>query len=489
MELRIAQTAVHAVAVDALIIPAGEGEPPVLGRECDGLIAQIYSSREFKGSSGDLAWIHRPAGLAAERLLLAGTGKPGKLDAAELRRCGGAAVRHAKSKCAHTVALALPAALSNAAGVQAAFEGAILSDYETDQRKTDPDRAEKYLTRFELVVAQAVEGGESAMERGRITAESQNFTRSLVNEPSNILNPAELAARARAMASDVGLECEVLDEDRMRQLGMGSLLAVAMGSDNPPALIILRYRPEAAGPEGVHLGLLGKGVTFDCGGLSIKPADGMEKMKYDMAGAAAVIGAMRAIALLRPAIPVTALAPAVENMINGRAQRPGDIVTTLSGKTVEVLNTDAEGRLILNDAITYAQRLGCTHLVDAATLTGAIAVALGGVNAGLFTNNEELAGRVLASAKRQGERLWQMPMDDEYKELLKSAFADLPNIGTRYGGSISAAYFLKEFADPAPWVHLDIAGTAWIDEAKPHMAKGPTGICVRTFVDLAMSWT
>jgi leucyl aminopeptidase len=214
----------------------------------------------------------------------------------------------------------------------------------------------------------------------------------------------------------------------------------------------------------------------------------MEKMKYDMAGGAAVLGAMRAISKLKPGIPVTAFVPAVENMVANNAQRPGDIVTSLDGKTIEVLNTDAEGRLILVDAITYAKRQGCTHLVDAATLTGAIVVALGHVNIGAFTNNEDFLATVMAAAKAEGEKMWHMPMDDEYKELLKSAFADLANIGGRWGGSISAAWFLREFTDDTPWVHLDIAGTAWLDEAKPAMAKGPTGVCVRTFVKLAMGW-
>jgi leucyl aminopeptidase len=233
---------------------------------------------------------------------------------------------------------------------------------------------------------------------------------------------------------------------------------------------------------------VGKGVTFDTGGISIKPSENMEKMKYDMAGAAAVIGAMRAIAQLRPAIAVTALAPAVENMPGSRAQRPGDIVTTLAGKTVEVLNTDAEGRLILADALTYARRLGCTHLVNAATLTGAIVIALGHVNVGVFSNDDALRERVLAAARAAGEKMWPMPLDEDYKDQLKSAFADLPNVGNRWGGAITAAMFLKEFADTTPWVHLDIAGTAWLEEAKPHQAKGPSGVPLRTLVNLALNW-
>jgi leucyl aminopeptidase len=263
---------------------------------------------------------------------------------------------------------------------------------------------------------------------------------------------------------------------------------VAQGSDEPPVLIVLRYTPAGKAKSSDHLALIGKGVTFDSGGISIKPADGMEKMKYDMCGAAAVLGAMKAIAQLKPSVAVTAFVPSVENMLSGRAQRPGDIVKSLSGKTIEVLNTDAEGRLILNDAITYAKKLGCTHLVDAATLTGAIVVALGSVNTGVVTNNDALLTRVMAAAKEEGEKMWHMPLDDDYKELLKSAFADLANIGGRWGGAISAAWFLKEFAEETPWVHLDIAGTAWLDDAKPSMAKGPTGVCVRTFAKLATSW-
>jgi leucyl aminopeptidase len=318
-------------------------------------------------------------------------------------------------------------------------------------------------------------------------AEAQNLTRDLVNEPANKLTPAGLAEAASRMAAEADLECEVLDEKAMAALGMGSLLGVAQGSSNPPFLIVLKYRPAAAQGSD-HLALVGKGVTFDTGGISIKPSDGMEKMKYDMAGAAAVIGAMRALAALKPAIPVTGYVPTVENMLNGNAQRPGDIVTALSGKTIEVLNTDAEGRLILADAITYANRNGATHMVDAATLTGAIAIALGHYNMGAFTNSETFLAKFLAAARVAGEKTWQLPMDEEYKEYLKSAFADLPNIGGRYGGSITAAWFLREFADPTPWVHLDIASTAWLDEGKAWLAKGPTGVAVRSFVELAVNW-
>jgi leucyl aminopeptidase len=449
----------------------------------------LYDSGEFTGKAGDFALLHAPAGLAAERLLLAGCGKTAGLNTDVARKAAAAAIRHLKGKQLSHVAIHVDEKF-----VQAATEGFILGEFEPDVHKTDPEKGAQRITRATVACAA---DASAAFERGRIIADSQNYARTLVNEPGNLLTPTVLAARAREMAAEVNalghaLTCEVLDEDRMRQLGMGSLLGVAMGSAEPPVLIILRYTPAKSGSKkspAAHLGLIGKGVTFDTGGISIKPSEGMEKMKYDMAGGAAAIGAMRAIARLKPSIPVTALIPSVENMPGSRAQRPGDIVKTLNGKTVEVLNTDAEGRLILNDAITYAQRhLGCTHLVDAATLTGAIVVSLGHVHAGAFSNNDEFFARLHGASKTAGERMWRMPLDDDYKEQLKSTFADLQNVGGRWGGAITAAYFLKEFADPTPWVHLDIAGTAWLDDAKPHMAKGPTGVAVRTFVELAMGW-
>ena len=475
---------IETVECDALVVVAFEGKP---GGRLEGLTAELYESKEFTGKALEVALLHKPAGLKARRLLLVGGGKAEKFDAAMLRRAAGTALRHLKSKSSRNIAMLLDPGYSGDEHLAAAVEGAILGDYEPDIFKSDKKDA-KAVDRFTV----SVPGGDAALEgarrRGEILAESQNMARELVNEPANKMTPSVLAARARAMAEEQGLECEVLDQDRMKQLGMGSLLGVAMGSAEPPALIVLRYRPAGNQSQTAHLGLVGKGVTFDSGGLSIKPADGMEKMKYDMAGGAAMIGAMRAIAQLKPPIPVTALIPAVENMTGSRAQRPGDIVTSLSGKTIEVLNTDAEGRLILADALTYAQRLGCTHMVDAATLTGAIVVALGHLYVGLFASDDGLRDRVMAAAGAEGERMWQMPLDEDYKDYLKSAFADLPNIGGRWGGAITAATFLKEFVGSTPWVHLDIAGTAWLDDAKPFLSKGPTGVGVRTFVRLATGW-
>ncbi len=484
MDITLAPGKLGEVDSDALIILGFEGAPPQAGAADQvNQIKELYDSGEFSGKSQEIAILHRPAGLAAKRLVLAGAGKADAFDAAGLRKLIGTAVRALKAKSIHSVALALEEVWRSDDFVAAAVEGAVLADLENDRYKTDPKKNDKRIDSFAVLG-----GSQAAVDRGRILAEAQNFTRDLANEPSNVLTPTILADRAKQMAADYGLECEVLDQDRMRQLGMGALLGVAQGSAEPPALIVIRYKPARTPSTEDHLGLVGKGVTFDTGGISIKPAEGMEKMRYDMAGGAAVLGAMRAIAQIKPAIPVTALVPTVENMPGSKAQRPGDIVKSLSGKTVEVLNTDAEGRLILIDALTYAKRLGCTHLVDAATLTGAIVVALGAVNVGAFTNNQPFLDKLLAAAKTEGEKTWQLPMDEEYKELLKSQFADLHNIGGRSGGSITAAWFIRDFVEETPWVHLDIAGTAWLDDAKPYMAKGATGVGLRTFVRLAENW-
>jgi leucyl aminopeptidase len=473
------------VETEALAVLSFEGAPDAaVDAATAGWLKELYDSGEFSGKARETALLYRPAGLRAKRLLVVGGGKAEEFTPAEMRKASAIAARTLQSKKVPRIAFAPGEGHAAADFASAAVEGAILGVFEPDRYKTESKKDEKPVEAFSLVGGAELRG---AVEQARIVAEAQNFTRELANEPANRLAPADLANRARETAAAYGLECEVLDQDRMRQLGMGALLGVAQGSAQPPALIVLGYTPEQSFTAD-HLALVGKGVTFDTGGISIKPADGMEKMKYDMCGGAAVLGAMRAIAQLKPAVRVTALIPAVENMPGAKAQRPGDIVTTLAGKTVEVLNTDAEGRLILIDAITYAIQLGCTHLLDAATLTGSVVVALGHHRVGAFSNNDEFLAKVLASAGRQGEKMWRMPMDAEYKEQLKSPFADLANIGTRWGGSIVAAWFLREFVADKPWVHLDIAGTAYLDDAKPWMAKGPTGVTVRTFVDLATNW-
>jgi leucyl aminopeptidase len=477
--------------VDALAVIGFEAQNgaapggPALAEQ-NGWLKEMQSSGEFSGKLYEMAILHRPQDVKAKRLVLIGAGKKESFSQVEWRRIAAVLVRTLKTKGVKTIALSLAGVSAGPEEVAAIAEGALTGGWEPDKYKSDPKKNEKQITAF-TVVAENPSDFAAALERGRIIGGAQNFTRDLVNEPGNKLTPAALADHAKQVADANGLGCEILDTAAMEKLGMGALLGVAQGSPFPPFLIVLRYQP--AQPTGTdHLALVGKGVTFDTGGISIKPSDSMDKMKYDMAGAAAVIGAMQAIAKLKPAIPVSAFVPTVENAVGGKAQRPGDIVTTMSGKTVEILNTDAEGRLILADALTYANRQNVTHIVDAATLTGAIAIALGHYNVGAFTNQQAFLDRLLAASRTAGEKMWPLPMDEEYKEYLKSTFADLPNIGGRYGGSITAAWFLKEFADPTPWVHLDIASTAWLDDAKPWMAKGPSGVAVRTFVELATAW-
>ena len=489
MQVTLSNAPITAVEADALLILQFEADSrpesasyAALGAANPDWLNDVESSGEAKGKPFETTVLHRPQGFQAKRVILAGAGKATQFDPAALRRLTGAAVRKAKSNGAANLALALDPAYATDAFLAAAAEGVHIGNHEVDTHKSKKDERTE-LASFTILAA----GDANAVERGNILGAAQNFTRDLANEPGNILTPPVLVSRALAMVqAAAGLEIEVLDQDRIAQLGMGSLLGVAQGSPHPAFLIIVRYTPAA--PSKDHLALVGKAVTFDTGGVSIKPADGMEKMKYDMAGGAAVLGAMQAIAALKPAVQVTAFVPVVENAIGGNAQRPGDIVTSLSGKTIEVLNTDAEGRLILVDAIEYAKRQGVTHMVDVATLTGAIVVALGHIHAGLFSNHADFRQQVQASASRQGEKMWHMPLDDEYREYLKSPFADIGNIGGRWGGAITAAYFLKEWVGDLPWVHLDIAGTGWLEENKPYMPKGPSGICVRTFVDLACNW-
>jgi len=471
---------------------------PALSIECDdaAVVAaanDVIASGEVTGKSFETTLLHNPAGLKAKRLLLLGGGKAQSFSATELRKLAGAAVRTLKGKSirsfvfAHGSGDGVPSPLA----VRAIAEGAIIGDFDPGYYKSD--RKDKDKEKIDAVTIAVPKGddqksAEAALETGRIIAESQNFTRDLVNEPSNRMTPTILAERAKKMAAEVGLKCETYSTDKIKELKMGAFWGVAQGSDEPPALIVLRYEPEGATKD-VHLGLVGKGVTFDTGGISIKPADGMEKMKYDMAGAATMIGAMRAIALLKPKVKVTAVVCATENMPSGKAQKPGDVQIAMSGKSIEIINTDAEGRLILADGLYYARQLGCTHLVDAATLTGAVVVALGYVNAGIFASTDDMYERFAKANQQAGEKMWRLPLDEEYKELIKSNIADMLNSGARYGGAIFAAMFLKEFAEDTPWIHLDIAGTAWMEENKPWIAKGPSGIALRSLVEFVKGWS
>src|SRR6266436_1160807 len=446
--------------------------------------ADLLASGELTGRAFENNLLHKPAGLKAKRLLLISGGAAKKFSAYDLRRVAGAAVRTLKSRGIRSFAFIAPTGIPAEEAVRAIVEGALVGNFDPDYYRSD--RKDQKIDALTILASGNSDQAalEKAAHEAQVIGESQNFTRDLVNEPSNRMTPTILADRAKKMSAEVGLKCEVFGGDKIKELKMGAFWSVAQGSDEPPALIVLRYEPAGA-PEKPVLGLVGKGITFDTGGISIKPADGMEKMKYDMAGGATMIGAMRAIALLKPKVKVIGIVCATENMPSGKAQKPGDVQIAMSGKSIEIINTDAEGRLVLADGLYYARQLGCTHLIDAATLTGAVVVALGSVNAGIFGNDEQMFEQFSKALSKAGEKMWRMPLDDEYKELIRSNIADIVNSGGRYGGAITAAMFLKEFAEDVPWLHLDIAGTAWTEEQKPWIAKGPSGIALRSLVEFA----
>ncbi len=454
--------------------------------------AGVLASGEFKAASNETVLLHSPAGLKAKRLLLVGLGKQAKVTVHSVRTAAGTAVRFTKPRGIRELVLALPEAefLPPGPCSRAAVEGAFVGDFDADTYRSD--RKDRSVERFQLAAPPTSDQAavEAACAEGAVIGESQNFTRALVNEPGNKLTPTILGKRAMQMAGEVGLQGEVHSTQKVLELKMGAFWSVAQGSAEPPALIVLRYEPEDAAdyPDGPVLGLVGKGITFDTGGISIKPGENMEKMKYDMAGGAAMLGVMRAIALLKPRVRVVCVVCAAENMPDGKAYKPGDVVTAMSGKTIDVINTDAEGRLVLADGLTYARQLGATHLIDAATLTGAIGVALGTHNAGVFSNDDAAFAKFAAALEASGEKFWRMPLGEEYAEQIKSEIGDIKNTGGRAGGASTAAEFLHVFAEDTPWIHLDIAGMAWIDDARPYIAKGPSGVAVRSILEWVRSY-
>jgi leucyl aminopeptidase len=486
-------------AVDAQTDKNADPQPALLSasREIQAIAQALLASGEFKASLGEIAVLHAPAGVKAERLLLVGLGKSKYLLPDVLRKGAGTAVRAAKARGIRGIAVAFPAPprfddLSSPAvlalAVRAIVEGAEIGELDWDTYRSDrKDRSIESLTLIADVASRAeIQRG---FEEGRIVAAAQNFARALINEPGNVLTPTVLGERAKAMCGQAGLKCEVYSSEKIQQLKMGAFWAVAKGSAEPPALIVMTYEPANASADGPVLGLVGKGITFDTGGISIKPADGMEKMKYDMAGAAAMIGAMHAIARLKLAVKVISVICSAENMPDGRSYKPGDVVTAMSGKTIEVVNTDAEGRLVLSDGLHYAKTLGATHLIDAATLTGAVSIALGHLNFGVFSNDDATCERFMEALKISGEKGWRLPCTDDYRDHIKSEIADIMNTGkNRYGGAISGAMFLKEFVGETPWVHLDIAGLAWNETPKPWIAYGPSGIAVRSIIEWVRSF-
>ena len=487
MQIQLDSVSPLSIQADALITFAFEKEDPLEGplaefdRATSGRLRELAAAHELTGKWLEMVLLHYPAGVQAKRLLIVGAGKPEKFGNGELRRLAGAALRHLKSRGAKRVAFLLREPRQDAGAVQLVAEGLLLAELDLDKYKTDKKNSAGVE---HAVILGATGDAARAIERARIIAESENWARDVANEPSNRLTPTVLAERAAEMARESGLEVAIYDEKQIEAMKMGALLGVARGSAEPPRLIVLTYNPPAPKPGAPVLGLVGKAITFDTGGISLKPSKAMDRMKYDMCGGVTMLAVMRAIARLKPSIKVVAVVPSTENMPGGRAVKPGDILVSMSGKTIEVLNTDAEGRLILSDGLFYARQLGATHLVDAATLTGAIVVALSNVNVGVFGSQDDFTRRFLDVARAAGEKMWHMPVDDDYRDMMKSQIADLQNISSGDGGGASsAAAFLKEFTGELPWIHLDIAATAWLDDAKPWMAKGATGVAIRSLVD------
>jgi leucyl aminopeptidase len=481
------------VDADLLIVPLFEtetldGSPALsaLDRATGGALGRAVASRECSTAAYDQWWAGLDSSFAAPRLLVVGAGARDRWSIDLVRRLSTAAAIIARQRRFTRIGLWLRHLADDAPrAMQAAVEGAVLAQHDLGHLKSAP-RPSPRLTA--VTVAGEDLGDRSALEdairRGAVLAECTNLARALGNEPSNVLTPAVLADRARALAPP-GLAVEVLDEAALRARGMGLVLGVGQGSAEPPRVIVLDHRPPD-GADGPVLGLVGKGITFDTGGISIKPAEGMDRMKVDMAGGAAVIGALRAASLLQAPIRVIGVIPAAENMPDGRAIKPGDVLRAASGQTVEVNNTDAEGRLLLGDGLWLARQLGATHLVDVATLTGACVVALGRVMAGVFGTPPAFLSSIQAVGERTGDRCWPMPTLDDYFDQLKSDVADMTNTGGRPGGAVTAAVFLKQFAGGLPWAHLDIAGVAWADDARPYQIKGATGAATRLLAELAL---
>ena len=454
----------------------GVGAHPDHLDQLDGIDADHLVRRGFTAEPGQSCAVPDPGG-ADRTVLVLGLGPVDDVDATVLRRA--AAVLARQSRRAATVATTLvdsrPEELGIEAVSQAVAEGLVLGAHRDDRWKGEPEPNE-------LATAMLVGADPTAVERGRVTAEAQLVARDLVNEPGGSLLPARLAERAAEIAGAAGVEVEILDEGAIRDRGLGGLLGVNRGSDNPPRLIVLRHRPDE--PRG-HVALVGKGITFDAGGLSIKTGDGMKTMKDDMAGGAAVIAAMGAVPAIAPDVAVTAFVPATDNMLGGDATRPGDILTMADGSTVEVLNTDAEGRLVLADALHLAAAEEPDAVIDLATLTGACMVALGPKIAGLMGNDDDWVDAVRGAAGRAGERVWPLPLPDDYRKQLESPLADRKNIGGRHGGALTAGLFLSAYVpDDLPWAHVDIAGPAFLDEIDGENPKGGTGFGVRTILEL-----
>jgi len=476
-----------AVDADLIVIPVAEEHAAAVAAEFDAAVGGSLGVALARGefTPRPLEAFTSPitgGGWTANRMVFIGGGPRAEIGPERLRRMAAASVSLARQQRRGRMAWldVEPGAMEAAQRVDILAEGLTTANFDGGIHKSRPD-PRFFLS--DVTIVTAAQSAVAAASAGRIVGDAINSARVLINEPGNFLVPARFVEKGASLASVEGVSVDVFDERKLETMGMGLLLGVGRGSAEPPRMLIARYEPTDA-PTDVTLGLIGKGITFDTGGISIKPADGMERMKDDMAGGATVIAALRALALLRVPLRIVAVVPSAENMPGGRALKPGDVLRSASGLTVEVNNTDAEGRLILGDALWYARQIGATHLVDVATLTGACIVALGKITTGLFASPQPWGDAIRIAAHRSGEKIWQLPLFDDYKETLKSDIADMINSPGRPAGAVTAAMFLKEFAGAGPWAHLDIAGTAWADEAKPWVAKGATGAMIRTLVEL-----
>jgi len=489
-----------AIKSDVLVVNIFEDETVLpsdlmtIDRVTDGVISNAVRNGDITGALFEVTIFLRTGSLQVGRLLLIGSGTKARFNFEVASRVAGTAARRIKGTSALEVSFFMRGELSAERKGQACVEGALIGLLEMGKYKT-MNHTELALRSIILLSTQSNE--EEALKKGgelgRIFAEATNYTRNLVNEPSNILTPKRLAAEAVSLAEQYGMEVEIVGPDRMKELGMNAILNVGKGSSEPPQLCVLIYKWQ--GSEAPKIALVGKGLTFDAGGISLKKAEGMQYMKYDMAGGATVLGAMKAVGELKPRISVLGIVAAAENLPGGQAQKPGDVVKAFNGKTIEVVNTDAEGRLVLADALSYATQLGATHIVDVATLTGACVIALGDTTTGIMSNDEKWAAQVLNSAASAGEKLWLLPTFPEYRELIESEIADIANMANRNvahsgvnpAGAIVGAMFLKEFVGDTSWVHMDIAGTAWNSRKLPYVASGPTGVGVRTLASLVLA--
>ena len=492
MEIEVVAGDIAQTEADAIVVNLFEGvaEPGgatgAVDKVLDGAITSLISRGEIKGKFEEVGIVHTFGRLPARIVAIVGLGNRHDFDVDKIRRMTGQFCRVLRKLNCHKIATVLHGAgagnIGFEASAQAITEGAILGLYGfTRYKKPECEDVDEILLvtreRDKVPILEPVVGN------GKSIAEATNLARDMGNEPANYMTPGRMAETAKELANKYGLGHRVFDQEEMEAMGMGALLGVARGSSQPPKLITLTYKGDERSQEAI--GFLGKGITFDSGGISIKPSEGMGDMKADMAGAASVIAALAAIAQLKPKINVTGIVPATENLPSGTALKPGDILKAMNGKTIEVISTDAEGRLILADALSYAVKQGLSPLIDLATLTGACRVALGLSYGGLFGNDQDWIDKALKAAEASGERMWHMPMPEEYKEQIKSEIADVKNTGNRYGGAMTAALFLAEFVDKTPWVHIDIAGPRLSHKESGYIVKGATGFGVRTLVELA----